>query len=52
MHDADVASQMVAEAMEAAAAERGRRVASEVRASGSSTGPPSAGSGGATRCPG
>ena len=34
MHDADVASQMVAEAMEAAAAERGRRVASEVRAAG------------------
>jgi CHAD domain-containing protein/CYTH domain-containing protein len=34
MHDADVASQMVAEAMEAAAAERGRRVATEVRAAG------------------
>lgn len=34
MHDADVASQMVADAMEAAAAERGRRVARAVRASG------------------
>jgi len=34
MHDADVASQMVADAMEAAAAERGRRVARAVRAVG------------------